>query len=44
MKNKQELIYDEYINIIKGFKVPRLKCRLVTEDLLKELVRKPRNL
>ena len=36
MKGKLELTYDEYINIIKGFKVPRLKCRLTTEDLLKE--------
>lgn len=36
MKNKLELTYDEYINIIKGFKIPRLKCRITDEDLLKE--------
>ena len=36
MKNKLELTYDEYINIIKGFKVPRLKCRISDEELLKE--------
>ena len=36
MKNKLELTYEEYINIIKGFKVPRLKCRITDEDLLKE--------
>ena len=36
MKNKLELTYDECINIIKGFKVPRLKCRISDEELLKE--------
>ena len=38
MKNKLELTYNEYINIIKGFKVPRLKCRISDEELLKILL------
>ena len=38
MKNKLELTYDECINIIKWFKIPRLKCRITDEELLKALV------
>jgi len=36
MKNKLELQYDEYVNIIKGFEVPKFTYRITDEDLLKE--------